>query len=491
MWSEVFVRWAQFGVRATLRNAASCAFAAAFALALASKAAHAESLQQAMVAAYQNNPTLNAERARLRATDEEIARAKAGFRPDITATSDLGVRNLQSVPKAISPLTPRGPGAQQNPLTQREGTHHPKGYAVTLTQPVFQGLRNINAVREAEATIRAGRESLRAVEQDTLLDAVTAYMDVVRDQAIVKLRENNVKVLTEQLTATKDRFEVGEVTKTDVAQAEARRAGSLSELSAAQADLKASRAVYEQVIGHPPSNLTSPPPMEDVLPRNLPDALGVGDAESPDILEAVFLEQASAFQIKQIIGETLPEVSVEAEFSERFESSFNSRSLEEATVTGRLTIPLYSGGEPSARARQARKTRDQRRREIVAARDQTRADVVAAWSRLVAARAQIQSDEAQSRANQIALNGVREEEKVGQRTILDVLDAEQEYLDSQVALVGTRRDMVVASFTLYSAVGRLDAASLGLPVDYYDPTEHYKRVKRKLFGFGRREPEYR
>lgn len=458
---------------------------------LASLPAGAETLQQALVSAYESNPTLSAERARLRATDEEIARARAGFMPNLDATGEVGVRNQQLDPKVRSPLTPRVRGAQQNPLRQSEGTVHPKGYAFTLTQPVFRGLRTINAIREAKATIYAGRESLRSVEQDTLLNAVTAYMDVVRDQAIVRLRENNVKVLSEQLTATKDRFEVGEVTKTDVAQAEARRAGALSELSAAQADLKASRAVYRQIIGHSPSHLQNPPPILAHLPQSLTEALRIGDAESPDILEAIFLEEAATYSMKQIIGETLPEVSVEAQYRERFEPSFNTREQEETTVTGRLTVPLYSGGEPSARARQARKVREQRRREIIAARDQTRAEVVAAWSQLEAARAQIISDEAQSRANRIALNGVREEEKVGQRTILDVLDAEQEFLDSQVALVGTRRDMVVASFTLYAAIGRLDAANMALPVDYYDPTDHYKRVRRKLFGFGRREPQYR
>ncbi len=453
--------------------------------------ARAETLFEALAAAYAHNPTLQAERAKLRATDEEVAQARAGFRPDVTATGDIGVRNIQNVPKARSPLRPTGPGAQRSPLTQTEGTTHPKSYAFTLTQPLFKGFRTINAVREAKATVRAGQESLRSVEQTTLLDAVTAYMDVVRDQSIVRLRENNVKVLTEQLTATKDRFEVGEVTKTDVAQAEARRSGAISELSLAQANLKSSRAVYEQVIGHPPSHLSDPDPIDARLPATLPEALSIGADENPEILSALYLEEASRYAIKQIIGETLPEVDVQARFEERFESSFNTRSNEETTVTGRLTVPLYSGGEPSARVRAARDTNLQRRREIDAARVKIRADVVAAWSDLVAARAQIESDGAQVRANTIALNGVREEEKVGQRTVLDVLDAEQELLDAQVGLVGTQRDLAVAAFTLYAAVGRLDAPTLGLPVAYYDPEEHYRRARRKWFGFGRRDPAYR
>lgn len=441
--------------------------------------ARGETLREAMVAAYGHNPTLEAERARLRAIDEEVARAKAGRRPNISATGDVGIRDQEVDTDAGASV-----GASGLDSATRSGTHYPRGYAFTLTQPIFRGLRTRNAIREAEASIRAGRESLRSVQQQILLDAITAYMNVVRDQAIVGLRENNVKVLTEQLTATRDRFEVGEVTRTDVSQAEARRAGAISALNAAQADLKASRSVYERVIGHPPSNLQSPTPLESRLPNSLQAAMNIGDAENPQILEAVFLEEASRYAIKQIIGETRPEISLEAQFQERFDPSLSTDRQEETTVIGRLTVPLYSGGEPSARVRQARQTRSQRRREIDSARDVVRSDVVAAWSRLEAARAQIDSDEAQVRANRVALEGVREEEQVGQRTVLDVLDAEQALLNSQVELVGTRRDMVVASFTLYSAIGRLDAANLELPVAYYDPKEHYDRVRGKWFGFG-------
>lgn len=455
------------------------------ALATAAAPARAETLREAMVSAYNHNPTLQAERARLRAIDEEVARAKAGRRPNISATGDLGIRNQE-----VSRERDATPGqAGLAGIGDEDGTHYPRGYAFTLTQPLFRGFRTRNAIREAEASVRAGRESLRSTEQQILLDAVTAYMNVVRDQAIVRLRENNVKVLTEQLTATQDRFEVGEVTRTDVSQAEARRAGAISELNAAQSNLQSSRAVYERVIGHPPSNLQTPSPMESLLPSSLQAALNIGDSENPQILEAVFLEDASRYAIKQVIGETRPELSLEAQFQERFDPSLNTSEQEETTVIGRLTVPLYSGGEPSARVRQARQTRSQRRREVDSARVSVRSDVVSAWSQLEATRAQIDSDEAQVQANRVALEGVREEEQVGQRTVLDVLNAEQALLDSQVALVGTRRDMVVASFTLYSAIGRLDAANMDLPVDYYDPREHYDRVEGKWHGFGRRVEE--
>lgn len=449
--------------------------------------AAAETLHQALVSAYMSSPTLNAQRSALRATDESITQAKSGFRPRASASGDYGYRNFNSesrTPDIGDPDISGGLGGGA------DGSSNPRGYALTLTQPLFSGFRTVNGVREAKANVYAGREGLRSTEQAVLLNAVTAYMDVVRDQAIVRLQENNVKVLTEQLTATRDRFEVGEVTRTDVSQAEASRAGSISQLSAAQGALQSSRAVYEQVIGHPPSNLVEPSPMESGLPRRLPEALSIADAENPDILQALFLEEAARYVVKQIIGETLPQVDVEAQYNKRHRSSRLSEYQEETTVVGRVTVPLYSGGEPSARARAARHTVQQRKREIDNARTVARANVVAAWSQLTSARAQIESDQSQVRAQQIALNGVREEEKVGQRTVLDVLDAEQDLLDAQVSLVQTRRDLVVASFSLYSAVGRLDAASLQLPVDYYDPEEHFERVKSKWIGFGRKEPNY-
>lgn len=468
---------------------AAAPFLLAFAVFLAAQnhKVRAETLMQALVSAYMTNPTLNAQRSALRATDESVTQAKSGWRPRASLGADTGYRSFNS--ESRNPALD-GVGTVGGLNNGNEGSSNPGGYAVTVTQPVFSGFQTLNAVREAKTSVLAGRESLRVVEQDVLLNGVTAYMDVVRDQAIVRLRENNVKVLNEQLTATRDRFEVGEVTKTDVSQAEASRAGSISQLSAAQAALKSSRAVYEQVIGHPPTNLIEPTPRESGLPRALPDAISIADAENPNILQAMFLEEAARYIVKQIIGETLPQVDIEAQYNKRFNSTPLSRYQEETTVVGRVTVPLYSGGEPSARARAARHTVQQRKREIDNARTVARANVVSAWSQLVSARAQIESDQAQVRAQQIALNGVREEEKVGQRTVLDVLDAEQDLLDAQVSLVQTRRDLVVASYTVYSAIGRLDAANLGLQVDYYDPDVHYQRVESKWLGFGRKEPNY-
>ena len=435
--------------------------------------AHAESLKRALASTYVGNPTLNAERAALRAIDEEISQARSNFRPSLSGDLDTGYRNTN--PKSKSRATTRG-------LTTGGGTHHPKNFSLTLSKSLFRGFRTLNAIREAEATIQSGRATLRNVEQSVLLDAVTAYMDVFRDQAIVRLRESNVRVLSEQQKATKDRFEVGEVTKTDVAQAEARRSGAVSDLNLAQSNLKTSRAAYQRVIGHPPSNLVEPQSIESLLPHVLQVALSTSEAENPIIVAAIYTEKASRYAVKQIIGEMLPELSVEATISDSLEPSVSLERDSERRITGRLRVPLYTRGEPSSRARQARQTNAQRRREIDEARRQAKADVIAAWGRLIAARAQIESDQAQVRANKIALNGVKEEEKVGQRTLLDVLDAEQELLDSQVALVSTQRDRVVAAYTLLSAIGRMDAHFLRLPVEHYDPMEYYDKIKHKLFG---------
>jgi len=434
----------------------------------------AETLRQALAAAYMTNPTLNAERARLRAIDEEASQARSSFRPSISGDLDTGY--LKTNPNPIDGSAASLAGVNTG------GTTHPKGYSVTINKSLFRGFRTLNAIREADANIQAGRQDLRTVEQTTLLDGATVYVDVMRDRAIVRLREGNVRVLSEQLKATKDRFEVGEVTKTDVAQAKARRSGSDSQLSLAQSNLKTSRASYQRIIGHPASHLIEPSPIDSLLPHALPSALGMAEAENPILQAAIHSEEASRYVIKRIKGEMLPEISVEATYSDTLDPSVTLDRFKDTTVTGRVRVPLYSRGEPSSRARAAIETNRQRKQEVDEARTGARAIVIAAWGRLVSARAQIISDQALVGANKIALNGVKEEEKVGQRTILDVLDAEQEFLDAQVTLVTTKRDRVVASYILLSAIGRLDTNHMRLPVEEYDPTVHYNNVKYRWFG---------
>lgn len=432
----------------------------------APSAALAESLHDALAQAYRYNPRIDAERARLRATDEEVARAMSGYRPVITGNADVNFQHTNTRPASPS-----------------EGTSHPKGYSIDLVQPVFSGFQTVNAVSEQEANVRAGREALRDVEQTVLLEAVTAYMDVVRDEAIVKLRENNVNVLSRELKATKDRFAVGEVTKTDVAQAEARRAGAVSNLDLARANLKTSRASYQRVIGTPPSSVAEPRGYERMLPGSLDVAIGVGTHEYPAVVSSLFQEQAARFAVDRIRGELLPQFQVEASYTDRYDTGVNGfDKAETGLVTGRLRVPLYEGGEVYARVRQAKEIHVSRLQSIEQARADAEARVVSAWSQLQASRAQLESDRSQVKANQTALTGVREEERVGQRTLLDVLNAELELLASQVQLVQTQRNLVVFSYTLLSAVGKLDVVSLGLTDVAYDPEVHYQETRRRPWG---------
>ena len=261
-------------------------------------------LNDALSAAYGYNPRLDAQRAFQRATDEDVARAMSGYRPTITGNADIGIER-----------------SDQRPSNFLDGVTKPRGYGVDAVQPIFSGFRTYNAVNGAEANVRAEREVLRDVERSVLLQAVTAYMDVVRDQELVRLNENNVNVLSRELKAAQDRFAVGEVTRTDVAQAEARRADSVSRLDEARANLRTSRGAYQLVIGHPPSGLAWPGAPETFLPRSLNDAVGVSNNEDPLVVAALFREQAAKYTVEQIRGELLPTVQLEASYNDRFGSS--------------------------------------------------------------------------------------------------------------------------------------------------------------------------
>lgn len=430
----------------------------------------AETLKDALASAYRYNPTLDAERARLRATDEEVARAMSGYRPVITGNGSISYDSQK---------------AKTNLGQVGRSTTYPKTADITLVQPIFNGFQTTNAVRESEALVRAQRETLRAVEQQVLLDAVTAYNDVIRDQAIVKLRENNVNVLARELKATEDRFAVGEVTRTDVAQAQARRALAVSALDLARANLKTSRATYERVIGHPPGNLVEPTPNAPGLTRTLDAAIAASSQENPNVISALYREQSARSTVDRIRGELLPQVQLEAGYGKQFDLDDgigDTETVESTTVTGRVSVPIYEGGEVRARIRQAKQTHVALLQEIEQFRTQTQEVVVAAWSQMTAARAQRQSDQTQVDANRTALLGVREEEKVGQRTLLDVLNAEQELLNAQVQLVTTQRNLVVTSYNVVAAIGRLDALATGSVSEIYDPEVNYKDVRREWWS---------
>lgn len=443
----------------------SVAAVAAILMPLAGPSAHAETLSDALAAAYESNPRIEAERARLRATDEEVPRALSGFRPIVTLDAEKGARSTTTKPESTG-----------------TGSFDPWAYQINLTQPVFSGFRTVNGVNEAEAIVRGGRENLRQVETDTLLAAVTAYCDVVRDQAILKSRERNVSVLASELQAAQVRRAAQEVTKTDVAQAQARSARAVSDADLARANLKISRATYARIVGHQPASVIEPPLTSKLLPSSLDMAIDIGGRESPAIVAALYREEAARYNVDKTWGELLPEVRVEANFTQSGGSSNFIDRQEEASVTGRLSVPLYEGGEVRARVRQAKHTQVSRLQEIEEARTQVVADVTSAWSRLIAARAQLKSDQIQIDANKVALEGVREEERVGQRTLLEVLNAEQEYLEAQVQMATTRRDLVVANYALLGFIGHLTGESIATNSAIYDAEAHYNEVRRQWFG---------
>jgi outer membrane protein len=427
----------------------------------------AETMESALSRAYGGNPTLNASRASVRSTDENVPRALSGYRPRVNATADVGLSGVD---------TRLGTGPWNNTKTW------PRGAGFQVTQTVYNGGRTGNSVRQADAGVLQAREQLRVVEQGVLLDGATAYMDVLRDTAILNLRNNNIDVLEEQLRQTRDRFSVGEVTRTDVAQAEARLAQARSDASQAAGNLKSSLARYRQVIGVDARQLAPAKALDAVLPRTLDDAILLSQQEHPSVLAALHAVDAAELQVKITEGELLPTAGVSGTLTHRWDVQNLNNEQNVATISGTLAVPIYEGGEVYARVRQNKETLSQRRIDADTARDTVRQNVVSAWGQLEATRERITASQAQIQASEIALNGVREEAKVGQRTTLDVLNAQQDLLSARVALVTAQRDRVVASYALLSASGRLSATSLRLAVDEYQPKVHYEQVRDKWIG---------
>jgi len=460
----------------------------------------AETLKEALTAAYLYNPTLKSARSQLRSVDNQVPLAKSGYRPTISANFQSGYENTitrtPSNPTVLAGCTPpftSGTCTSTFPIPAAgitggsvpEGTYHPRSAQVALQQNVFDGFRTYNNVKGAEAGVEAGREDLRNSEIGVLLNAVTAYMNVVRDQAIVNLRQNNVRVLSEQLRATQDRFKVGEVTRTDVAQAQSGLAQSQADLSIAQGTLYGDQALFAQYIGHPPGTLRDPGPPSRLLPKSLDGAINVAEAENPGILGAIFRERAQEHQVKQIKGQLLPQASLSASYTRSEQvGSPSIISQEDTRVFGTVTVPLYEAGSVSAQIRGAIETLSQRRQQIDEQRELARANVSAQWGLVIAARGNVAAGKAAVEATKIALQGVREEERVGQRTILDVLNSEQQFLNAQVNLVSFQRDLVVASYGVLAYMGRLTAYDVSLEAELYDPTRYYGEVRDAWYGWG-------
>jgi len=447
--------------------------ALAFAIGAGVAPAGAETLEAALAAAYANNPQLNAQRANVRAIDEGVPQALSGYRPRITATGSIGEQFTNTTTKTATT------GGQ---YLYQSGTMTPSTVGITATQTLFNGFQTTNRTRQAESSVFAARETLRNAEQSVLLNAVTAYMNLLRDSAILDLQRRNVEVLNEQLRQTRDRFNVGEVTRTDVAQSESRLASGRSAVLTAESNYKTSAAIYRQVIGHDPGRLAAASPVDRFSPTNLPSSVSAAIAQHPTVTAAQYNVDVAELQVKVAEGALAPTLSLQGNAQQALETTPTQLRTFTASVIGQLSVPIYQGGAEYSAVRQAKETLGQRRLDLDTARDQARQLVVQSWGQLEAAKANIEATQAQVQAAEIALNGVREEARVGQRTTLDVLNAQQELVNARVALVTAQRDRVVASYALLASVGRLSPQMIGLKVPTYDARVHYHQVRDSWFG---------
>lgn len=438
-------------------------------------------MSSALARAYSGNPDLNQQRAGVRATDENLPRATSAWRPTANANAQYGYNHLdETSASAASSAAAMTTGGKLTPLRTNTANWT---YGLTVTQNLFNGNRTVNGVRQAESNIFGARETMRNTEENVLQNAATAYMDVLRDTAILDLRKNNIVVLQEQLRQTVDRFTVGEVTRTDVAQAESSLASARSDYFTAQANLETSIANYRQVIGVEPTRLEPARTIESLLPQTLGVAVQLALAEHPEVQAALHAVDAAALQVKLVEGELYPTVNLVGSVQNNYNDlGVPGLRFFNGSIVGQLTIPIYEGGEVYARTRQAKETLGQARLQADLQRDMVRAAVVSSWGQLDSARAVIQSSKASVKSNEIALDSIRQEAEVGQRTTFDVLFQQQQLLNARVALVTAQRDRVVASYVVMAAIGRLSAANLNLAVTEYDPTIHFDQVKDKWIG---------
>lgn len=450
-----------------MKRAALAGLGAAL-IAAAPGGASAQTLEQSLVAAYGSNATLNTQRAATRAADENVPRALSGYRPTITGAASA-TRN------SVGVIT-------TNPSTTTNKVLNQSSVSITIEQNLYNGFRTANNTRAAEAQVRQSREILRQTEQQVLLDATTAHMNVLRDEALLQLQQQNLQALGSQLKAAKDRFAVGEVTRTDTALAEAAEAGGRSSLIQAQSALESSRAVYRQVIGLQPHKLTPGRPVDPLLPHSFGEAVNEAIDRHPAVVAAQYAIDFAALQVKVAEGALLPSVNAQGVLARNNEPQIGTSRQTEASVGVSATVPIYQGGGEYAAVRQAKEVLGQTRIQMDVTREQVRALIVQFWSQLKAAKSSIQAAQTQVNAQKIALNGITEEYKVGQRTITDVLNAQAQLVQAQSNLVNSQRDRVVASYAVLGAMGHLDASTLNLQIIAYDPQVHYRQVRDTWFG---------
>jgi len=437
--------------------------------ALFTASAHAETLPEALAKAYQTNPQLNAERARQRATDENVPQALAGYRPQIVASLTAGLQ-------AVRNLLPDN--------TIQSATLKPWTIGVTVTQTLFNGFKTANSVRVAELQVSSGREALRNVGQGVLLDAVTVYTNVLANQSLVTAQRSNVAFLRETLAITQKRLNAGDVTPTDTAQAEARLSRGLADLNAAEVALAISQATYAQVIGNPPAQLSPAETVDRYLPRSRDDATGLAFREHPAVMAAAFDVDVAFTSIRVAESSLMPTITLQgsASRSKQSDSTLGTFGTDQASIAGQLNQPIYDGGMAASQTRQAKEVSAQSRLVLDQVRNQARTAAVGAWVANEGAKVAVSASESEVRAATIALQGVQREAAGGQRTTVDVLNSQQDLILAKARLIGAQRDRVIASYTLLSAIGRLDVKTLALNTPDYLPEVHYHQVRDAWHG---------
>ena len=455
-----------------------------FALVLAAGAAPAvaqvRTLQDALAASYANSPTIQAARAQLRATDENVPQALSGWRPTVVVSGSYGYADGSYLTSSGSILG----GPATNTSSKFRINREPFTATATLTQPLYRGGQTQATTHQATNQVYAQRASLMATEEQLFVDTINAYVGVIQAEQLLQLNINNEQVLSKQLQATQDRFRVGEITRTDVAQAEAALAGARATRQTSEGNLQTARATYVSTIGeYPQPNLAKPQPLR-VPVRNEAEADQLAATNNPNVIAAQFTEAADKDAVDVAFSQLMPQVSLQAQALRDDNSTFPETRVIGAQVLLNASVPLYQGGAEYSRVRQARETREQATRQVDSARRTAIQNATQSWETLVAARSTIDSTRSQIRANQVALEGTEREAIVGSRTTLDVLNAQQALLNSQVTLVQNLSSLITASYAVAFAIGRLTARDLNLNVPLYDDTAYYRAVRDRLFGTG-------
>jgi len=439
-------------------------------LQMAATLAHADTMEAALLRAYQNNPQLNGQRASVRATDEAVPQALSGYRPKASATLSGGGQFIDQLAH----------GNLGKKIEQ--GDQGPHAAGLTVTQTLFNGNQTANRARSAESKVFGAREGLRLMEQTVLLSAATIYMDYLRDAAILEVQRSNTRVLELTLKQTLDRHSAGLVTATDVAQSQAQLAAGKSQELAAESTLTTTRANFRRIIGNEPVNLAPASPVDRYLPNTLGEAIAIALVENPNVTSAMYGIDVNFLTVKINEGALLPTLTLQANVQKTWQQTITQINQFTAAAAAQVTVPVYQGGAEYSLIRQSKENLEQQRLTMEQARDQARADLVTAWGQLLAGKAQVTAAQSQVEASEVAFLGTRKEATVGQRTVIDILNAQQTLVNARVALVTAQHDRVVASYAVLNAIGRLSPQILHLASPIYDPSVHYQQVRDNWGG---------